>query len=251
MSSFDICIITASNRIQASAFRSLIQKRVDAGLYPQEIDFRVYAGPEKGRIGSGGGTLLAIEKLLSHISTDSFVSFLNSQRILILHAGGESRRLPIYAPEGKLFAPMPVDSSSLLPPIELDIQLSLFFKYPWEKGELLVGSGDVIIDFDTVRMSSSRGDICGFSKPAPVSQGARHRVYQFDRDGKTIKDFFQKKSEGFLLENAVFEGTDECALDIGLVSFSSAGVLSLVEFMNPTVKKNWYQESSTSIYIMR
>ena len=31
---------------------------------------------------------------------------LSGQRILLVHAGGESRRLPAYAPEGKLFAPL-------------------------------------------------------------------------------------------------------------------------------------------------
>ncbi len=35
-------------------------------------------------------------------------------------------------------------------PIVLDLELSLFFKYPWRDGELLVASGDVIIDFNTV-----------------------------------------------------------------------------------------------------
>ena len=96
--------------------------------------------PETGRIGSGGGTLHALYTAAG--GPEHVAAFSANERILILHAGGESRRLPYYAPEGKLFAPVPVASSSIWPPVILDVQLSLYLRFPWRDGEVLVTSGD-------------------------------------------------------------------------------------------------------------
>ena len=123
---FDTCIITASNEGQAEVFRTLLSKRVDQGLYPREIDFRVVADPPGGRVGSGGGTLWALIQYLGKDCPE--LADVGRRKILMIHAGGEARRLPVYGPEGKLFAPVPAPSSSILPPIVLDLELSLFFK---------------------------------------------------------------------------------------------------------------------------
>ena len=235
MNLFDICIITAADDRQAEIFRTLIRRRVDAHLYPREIAFLVYADPPGGRIGSGGGTVWALYSLLRNLQPKNPPEFFKSHKILILHAGGESRRLPCYAPEGKLFAPVPVGSSSVIPPVVLDLQLRLFLDYPWNDGEVLVGSGDVILDFDTTLVPSERGDVCGFAKAATVEQGSRHGVFVLDRYEHTALEYYQKQSPDFLLENAAFEGTSECALDIGLVSMSPSFVETLLSLLeNPS-----------------
>ncbi len=230
MNLFDICIITTSSRKQADIFKTLINNRQKHGLYPREIDFKVYSDPPKGRIGSGGSTVLSLNKIWKEYRSKSPFAFFNNKKILIIHAGGESRRLPCYAPEGKLFAPLPVESSSIFPPVLLDIQLGLFFKYPWKSGEVLITSGDVIIDFDVHLLPDNRGDICGFAKPASLEQGSRHGVFVFDRDKRTVVDFLQKFPTAILAENAVLEGTGECALDIGLISLSPKVAFAFLDF---------------------
>ena len=47
-------------------------------------------------------------------AADSAEAILGRLRILILHAGGDSRRLPAYSPCGKLFVPLPGESHSAL-----------------------------------------------------------------------------------------------------------------------------------------
>lgn len=217
---FDYCVITASHERQAEIFRNLLKRRIEHGLYPREITFKVYSDPPGGRIGSGGGTLWALNELIGEEAAGTTKDFLCDTKILILHAGGESRRLPCYAPEGKLFAPVPAASNSVFPPIVLDLQLNLYLNYPWHEGEVVVGSGDVIIDFDAESIPEQRGDICGFAKAAPVEQGSHHGVFLLDRMENRVADYFQKAESEFLLRNAAFEGTDECALDIGIVSMS-------------------------------
>lgn len=236
MTDFDFCLITASSEKQAADFRALLRRRIDHGLYPREVGFYVFPDPEKGRIGSGGGTLLALSRFYDEArrrglpGSESPASFFARHRILLLHAGGESRRLPCYAPEGKLFAPVPVDTSSILPPVILDMQLSLFFRFPWRRGEVVIASGDVIIDFDCDRIPLDRGDICGFAKPASPEQGSRHGVFQFDAQKRRVVDFHQKQSPDFLTRTALIEGTRECGLDMGIVALSPAFVDRFLAF---------------------
>ncbi len=217
----DCCIIVASNGHQAEQFERLIQKRIERSLYPCEIAFRVYADPEEGRVGSGGGTLHALDKLYREYGH-------RYRRILMIHAGGESRRLPCYVPEGKVFAPLSCGSSSIVPPTILDAQLSLFLKYPWKDGEFIVASGDVVLDFDTDLVPEKRGDVCGFATAASFDQGSRHGVFKFHRNKSHVTNYLQKASSEYLEKNAALEGSGECALDIGLISFSPKGLKALI-----------------------
>lgn len=60
-------------------------------------------------LGSGGGTAnLLIESWRATGKGKSFSDWLHADRKLILHSGGMSRRLPSYAPEGKILMPVPV-----------------------------------------------------------------------------------------------------------------------------------------------
>jgi hypothetical protein len=90
------CVLVASNSGQAAQIRGRIAARIDAGLYPREIEFRVLADPDRGRVGSGGATILAAHAVCDRLR--------RGEAVLVINAGGESRRMPAYAPEGKLFA---------------------------------------------------------------------------------------------------------------------------------------------------
>ena len=225
---FDTVLITASSERQAGAFRALIERRREQGLYPRELAFDVVPDPEAGRVGTGGSTLWALHRLLETRGGDTG-TFLGSQRILLIHAGGESRRLPCYAPEGKLFSPLPIASSALLPPVVLDVQLGLFFEYPWRRGEIVVSSGDAVVDFDPTCVPEDRGPVFGFAKPASLEQGARHGVFRFDQRRERVLDYFQKAPPEVLAREALLEGTADCALDIGLVSLSPRAAHAFLE----------------------
>ncbi|HYN03354.1 MAG TPA: L-fucokinase [Vicinamibacteria bacterium] len=225
---FDTVLITASSERQAGAFRSLIERRREQGLYPRELAFEVVPNPPAGRVGTGGSTLWALHRLLETRGGDAG-AFLGSQRILLIHAGGESRRLPCYAPEGKLFSPLPIASSALLPPVVLDVQLGLFFKYPWRRGEIVVSSGDAVIDFDPTSVPDERSAVFGFAKPASLEQGSRHGVFRFDQRRERVLDYFQKAPAEVLAREALIEGTSDCALDIGLVSLAPRAAHAFLE----------------------
>jgi len=65
--------------------------------------------PPGRQLGSGGGTAhLLAEAWQATGGTASFAQWLRASRKLIIHGGGESRRLPAYAPVGKPLMPIPV-----------------------------------------------------------------------------------------------------------------------------------------------
>ena len=224
----DTVLITASSERQAAAFRALIERRREQGLYPREMAFEVVPDPPAGRVGTGGSTLWALARLVERRGGDAD-ALLGSQRILLIHAGGESRRLPAYAPEGKLFSPLPIASSALLPPVVLDVQLALFLKYPWRRGEIVVSSGDAVVDFDPAGVPEERSPVFGFAKPASLEQGSRHGVFRFDQRRERVLDYFQKAPPEVLAREALLEGTGDCALDIGLVSLAPRAAHAFLE----------------------
>lgn len=107
----DFVVVTASTPAQAESYRALVGARVASGVYPSRIKFRFYCDPPGGRVGSGGGTVLALAQLLAEEARDgdgqrpamvghrAAAAFFAARRTLVVHAGGESRRLPCYVPE--------------------------------------------------------------------------------------------------------------------------------------------------------
>lgn len=66
------------------------------------------------KLGSGGGTAWLLEQAYSQMLNSrltlhaSFKEWLSKEKRILLHAGGQSRRLPSYAPSGKILTPIPV-----------------------------------------------------------------------------------------------------------------------------------------------
>lgn len=227
MSIPDVVAICASGPRQAESFREAIERRRRALMYPREIEFIVVHDPPSGRIGSGGGTLHALSQLPKGKNT------------LLIHAGGENKRLPAWAPEGKLFAPVPVASSTAIPPVLLDIQIGLFLRYPWKPGELVVASGDVYLDFDVESIRHERGEVCGFAVPSDFTVGSRHGVFVFDQLLRSVTGYYQKEPVDRLRESSALPGGNQCALDIGIVAFDRRGrerLESLAEVFAPTLE---------------
>lgn len=65
--------------------------------------------PVDRKLGSGGGSTWLLEKSYEAYGNGmTFDEWLAADKKLLLHAGGQSRRLPAYAPSGKVLTPIPV-----------------------------------------------------------------------------------------------------------------------------------------------
>ena len=218
-------IITASSQRQAERYRWEIHRREERGRVPAKPHYLVAADMLDERIGTGGATLnalraLAAEVLLPrHADAGSLTSWWAAQRVLIVHSGGDSRRLPQYSLSGKLFSALPVktpwgDVSTVFDEM-LALSTAWVEKLP---AGLVVGSGDVLLTFDAGALDWDRPGICGVAMRQPAETGTRHGVYVADDLGR-VYAFLQKPSVAELRAAGGLLERDEVALDIGLLRF--------------------------------
>ena len=65
--------------------------------------------PVGSKLGSGGGTAWLLAECHREEAPDTgYREWLRSERRILVHAGGQGRRLPAYAPSGKVLTPIPV-----------------------------------------------------------------------------------------------------------------------------------------------
>eukprot|EP01041_Mallomonas_annulata_P003485 gene3485-6931_t len=102
------------------------------------------ADPGGVRIGSGGGTLNALDCLVKLIGAEC----LSNSIVAIIHSGGDSRRAPLHSICGKAWATIngTVDDNLIATPISLLIEeLSLFCKNI-SMGSIVIACSDVLLD---------------------------------------------------------------------------------------------------------
>ena len=97
---WDICVLTASDLRQADMVTRQLEVRRAAGLLPHTTHFVVVPDPSGLRIGSGGATLRILAALFATLArpTGELAALTgldaHQKRILVIHSGGDSRRLP-------------------------------------------------------------------------------------------------------------------------------------------------------------
>ncbi|MBQ7583995.1 MAG: hypothetical protein IJT24_05235, partial [Lachnospiraceae bacterium] len=96
---WDYVILTASDTHQAEGFRAQLKAR--EGYLPDKSRYIVIPDEGNVRVGSGGATLSVLKYIRSQ--EKDFAGL----RILVVHSGGDSKRVPQYSALGKLFSPVP------------------------------------------------------------------------------------------------------------------------------------------------
>ena len=104
------------------------------------------------KLGSGGGTAWLLEAARRDDAPEaSFKEWLAKEKRVLLHAGGQSRRLPAYASSGKVLTPVPVfrwARGQKISQTLLDLQMPLYERI-LEKApaglRTLIASGDVYL----------------------------------------------------------------------------------------------------------
>ncbi|MDR3749910.1 MAG: bifunctional fucokinase/fucose-1-phosphate guanylyltransferase [Terracidiphilus sp.] len=223
MKSWDVVIVTASSDRQAGLYRDEIERRRLSGMLPAETEFLVVPDPEDRRVGSGGATIHA----LGVLGRDR--EWWNSHRALLIHSGGDSRRLPQYSPGGKLFGVLPSRTRPRATTTVFDETLSL--SAAWAEripNGLLVASGDVVLRFDASQVQLDRPGVTGIAMRLDAETGSHHGVYVVGA-GDQVYTFLQKptptevSSAGGVLEDG------RVAVDIGLLRFDAETTLALAE----------------------
>jgi hypothetical protein len=100
--------------------------------------------PDGKRVGSGGGTLNALEYVRQRFQVASF----ELHKILVIHSGGESRRAPLNSLCGKAWTSVNsvLGNKDVSVPISLLLQELVHFCHNLQFGSLVVASSDVMLD---------------------------------------------------------------------------------------------------------
>ena len=222
--------MTASNEAQATAYRNQIENRLEKGLLPEETTYAVLPDPEGKRVGSGGATF-QVMRYIAEQEPERENPFKN-RRILVIHSGGDSKRVPQYSAIGKLFSPVPRElpdgrSSTLFD--EFIVGMS---GVPSRIQEgMLVLSGDVLLLFNPLQIDAQFDGAAAISIKEPVATGKNHGV--FLNDGHDyVKCFLHKQTEERLREMGAVNNAGNVDLDTGAVLFGSALLQALFRLIS-------------------
>jgi len=236
MTSFDFLILTAANEAQANGYRAQLVWRQTNGLLDPKTQVLVITDPGGRRVGSLGATLHVLAELAKHFPNGA--EGFKNRRILICHSGGDSRRTPAYAAQGKVFTPVPTVAENGAPLALFDLILRTVSELPAPKnGHVLVTSGDVLLTFDHASVDLSQPGITGVAYFGPVERGSRHGVYvpkafrgnPLSTECVPVLDFLQKPSETEARAHGAVDPFGHVAVDTGLVSFDPATCAHLLK----------------------
>ena len=165
-----------------------------------EQEFFCTCDPEGHRIGSGGGSAwLLMQAFLEGKSSSNFNEWLSSEKRILLHAGGQSRRLPSYAPSGKILTPVPVfrwERGQRLSQDLLSLQLPLYEQMMAKAPEglnTMIVSGDVLIRTSQPVGPVPQADAVVYGLWLDASVAKNHGVFVSDRKTPhVLKQMLQK-----------------------------------------------------------
>ena len=158
------------------------------------------------RLGSGGGTAWLLLQAMQAESADTqFDSWLARGKRILLHAGGQSRRLPSYAVSGKILMPVPVfrwERGQKLSQDLLSLQLPLYEKImeaaPRDIHTMVV-SGDVLVRATQPLQPIPEADVICYGLWLDASVAKNHGVFVSSRHTPSVlKCMLQKPSVGML-----------------------------------------------------
>jgi fucokinase len=234
---WDYLIVTASHEEQASAYRAQLEVRQSLGLIPDTKNVLVVSDPGGKRVGSGGSTIHTLLQVLARelagsprlLEREAWRECLLRLRILIVHAGGDSRRIPAYGACGKIFIPVPGESDRALGMTLLDRQLPTYLGLPAPpsgSGRVVITSGDVLLSFDYAKARFMDGGITGLGCYASPELASRHGVFCPAGEGR-VRRFLQKPSPAEQVAKGAVHRHGQAILDIGVMGFDAetAGAL--------------------------
>ncbi len=239
LNQWDYLIVTASNDAQAQAYESQLKIRQDLGLLSDVREVMVVADPVGVRIGSGGSTLYCLMEVLNrrlgnklkNAGRDVWEEVLNKLRIFIIHAGGDSKRLPAYGPCGKIFVPVPGESDSAVCLSLFDRQLPIYLALPEPPeggGQVVFASGDVLLQFEPSEVRFAADGVTGLSCYAASEEASRHGVFCRGQADE-VRLYLQKPSPEQQKERGALDAYGQACLDIGVINFDAKTAVKMLE----------------------
>ncbi|XP_057981500.1 bifunctional fucokinase/fucose pyrophosphorylase [Malania oleifera] len=266
---WDAIILTAASPEQANLYHWQLDRAKRMGRIATSTVTLAVPDPDGQRIGSGAATISAIAALARHfgklgldlgsqdihdnqvadarlsneVSLPPIAEFIAKRHILLLHAGGDSKRVPWANPMGKIFLPLPylaADDPDGPVPLLFDHILAISscarqaFK---NEGGLFIMTGDVLPCFDASTMVLPEDTACIITVPITLDIASNHGVIVASKTGtldKTcsvslVENLLQKPSVEELVNNKAILDNGRTLLDTGIIAVRGQAWLELVE----------------------
>lgn len=238
---WDYVILTASNEEQSRAYWEQIEYRLQCGQLPKQTHYAVLPDPEGKRVGSGGATFNAIRYIHQHAGK------LSGLRVLVIHSGGDSKRVPQYSACGKLFSPvarvLPFGRRSTLFDEFMIGMSTVASRIP--EG-MLVCSGDVLLLFNALQIDFYSTGAAALSIKEDVETGKDHGVYTLDKDGN-VGRFLHKQSVATLADYKAIDERNCVDIDTGAVILSAQILSDLYGLVDTTEKFSQFVNEVTRV----
>lgn len=231
----DWLVVTAANRTQARAYTAQLRARHRRGDLAGVHRWLVISDAGDRRIGSGASTLLVLLELARRLAAGhlghrdarhapaSIASLFAGQRVLVLHSGGDSRRLPAYAAQGKIFTPLPRQTTGHRPADLFDLILEDLSAIVPAAGRVVIAAGDLLLNLAHRPVNLAGPGVVGVARPSGVDRGSRHGVYVLNESGE-VADFLQKPTASLAAARNAISPSGRVLVDTGVVSLDAATV---------------------------
>lgn len=177
-------VLTAGSDSQNETFRSQLSL-IPTNNYCEAVEVVTDESTDV-RIGSGGATLSIIRRTLENENFED----LENTKILLLHSGGLSQRMPHLSAYGKAFGHLANGKTILETKLEV-YQNDLLDKLP-KDGGIMITASDVIEKMEPLKKTFSEVDIVIFAHLSSLEVGTQHGVFVMDEKTGKLKCVLQK-----------------------------------------------------------
>ena len=168
-------------------------------------------------------------------------------RILVIHSGGDSKRVPQYSALGKLFSPVPHALPNGRNSTLFDEFMICMSSVPSRIREgMFLLSGDVLMLFNPLQIDYNNVGAAAISFKEHVETGKNHGVYLNGENGN-VKCCLQKKSVEVLREVGAVNESDCVDIDTGALIFSTEMMKSLYTLIETEADYDRHINEKTSL----
>ncbi|KAJ9539092.1 hypothetical protein OSB04_031825, partial [Centaurea solstitialis] len=259
---WDAIVLTAASPEQAALYESQLKRAVRFGRISDSTVTLAVPDPDGQRIGSGAATLNAILALANHYnnniisssqqgasngndgcyipnqsSQSEMINLLRKKHVLLLHAGGDSKRVPWANPMGKVFLPLPylaADDPDGPVPLLFDhiLAISSCARQAYNNqgysslGGLFIMTGDVLPCFDASVMVLPEDTSCIITVPITLDIASNHGVIVASKTGNSdeicsvnpVANLLQKPTVEELNSHHAILDDGRTLLDTGIIA---------------------------------
>ncbi|CAG2190353.1 FPGT [Mytilus edulis] len=171
---WDVVVITTADEDQKEIFDAQLKDKLDRKEVPLNLPIHIISDPPGTKLGNGGSTLTALDFLHTEYGDGLY-----DYRVLLLHAGGQSKRMPSASILGKIFSAIPTGNPLYQ---MLDFKLAMYWPFlPRMPAGVFLSCADDFLVYnlgdETLPWKFEETGFTALAHPSSIQIGTQHGVY--------------------------------------------------------------------------